>query len=855
MKIKMKKSMFIIPLTLTLMIPNTTPIFADEIQEQTQEQTNNLVQEEATATETMEENTQYVATFYDEDGTLLDSISKESSDSSITINPTKLPTKEGYTFIGWSKTQGSTTTDFNKEEVTVDQSNPEVKFYAVYQENPKEEMKTYTVHFLDENGNEMEAVTKESEDTSISIYPTTTPSKENYTFIGWASEQHSAKADLGKDGITVDASNPEISVYAVYTLNFKATVRFCDEDGKVIETKSVMRDDIHTDQVTTRKVRPSQTPSKKDCEFLGWSMTKGSKTAEFDQGYVEVNQENPKVTVYAVYKEKETKYTVHFLNENGTEIESITKESEDPSIVIQATKTPSKENYTFIGWASEQHSAKADLGKDGITVDASNPDISVYAVYTLNFKATVRFCDEDGKEIETKSVMRDDIHTDQVTTRKVRPSQTPSKEGYEFIGWSTTKGSKTAEFDQGYVEVNQENPKVTVYAVYKEKGTKYTVHFMDEDGKEIETQTKIIDDQEQNETNSNEENQEKAVRISPSKEPSKEGYQFLGWSTQQQATTAEYDKGYVEVKDDNRDVTVYAVYKAQLMKYTVHFCDENGKEIETVSKEETQQNWYIKQNKDKIPFTSFTYINQNNLPDFIKKAIEKRRDNIIDEASKMVISPSKNPSKKGYIFLGWAKEKDSKNVDYDRKNGVTVDDKNPEITVYAVYKEDEKMTYSITYYNNTEMYQNYFKERKFTPRVLEKMSYTKDTMEGKLDKGLNVKLSRVVFKDRCYFVKCLRSEFDRKEFTYAKYHGNLHKLFAPKRINFAFCGWTTDPNGTEPEYKPGEKIKVTKDNPNIKLYAVYKPRSRNLSAEATAKDVDESVKVIATILEIIIVLV
>ncbi len=794
MKKRIKRSMFIIPLTLTMMIPNTISIFADEVQdEQTQEQTNNQVQEENT--------------------------------------------NEGLE---------------NKEESTND--NVEVN-----QENPKKEMKAYSIHFLDENGTEIETVTKESEDSSITIQATKVPSKNNYTFIGWASEQYSSKADLGKDGITLDASNPEISVYAVYALNFKATVRFCDADGKEIETKSLMRDDIHTDQVTTRKVRPSQMPSKEGYEFLGWSMTKGSKTAEFDQGYVEVSQDNPKVTVYAVYqkisKEEMNRYSVHFLDENGTEIETVTKESEDSSITIQATKVPSKNNYTFIGWASEQYSSKADLGKDGITLDASNPEISVYAVYALNFKATVRFCDADGKEIETKSLMRDDIHTDQVTTRKVRPSQMPSKEGYEFLGWSTTKGSKTAEFDQGYVEVSQENPKVTVYAVYKEKGTKYTVHFCDTDGTEIETQTKVIDDQkestseDQNETNQDE---NKEVRISPSKEPSKDGYQFLGWSTQKQATIAEYDKGYVELKDDNRDVTVYAVYKAQLMKYTVHFCDEDGKEIETVSKEETQQNWYIKQNKDKVPFT---YLNQNNLPDIIKKAIEKRRDNIIEEASKMVISPSKNPSKKGYIFLGWAKEKDSKTVDYNRKDGVTVYDKNPEVTVYAVYKEDEKMTYSITYYNNTEMYQNYFKERKFTPRVLEKMSYTKDTMESKLDKGLNVKLSRVVFKNRCYFVERLRSEFDRKEFTYAKYRGNLHKLFAPKRIDFAFCGWTTDPNGTEPEYKPGEKIKVTKDNPNIKLYAVYKPRSRNLSAEATAKDVDESVKVIATILEIIIVLV
>ncbi len=706
MKKQIIKSMVILPLAFSMMIPTTLSIAAEEAQEpQTQEQTTNLVQEEATTTETIEENYQYVATFYDEDGTLLDSISKESSDSSIIINPTKIPTKEGYTFIGWTKTQGSSTIDFNKEEVTLDQTNPEVKFYAVYQENPKEEtkedakeaeqeMKSYMVHFLDENGNELEAVTKESEDSSIVITPTITPSKENYTFIGWASEQHSSKADLGKDGITVDASNPELSVYAVYSLNFKATVRFCDEDGKEIETKTVMRDDIHTDKVTTRKVRPSQTPSKEGYEFLGWSTTKGSKTAEFDQGYVEVSQDNPKVTVYAVYKDTAFKFTVHFCDEDGTEIETVSH------------KDIVDNNYL------KDHK---EIKFGSFTIPLNPEDIDFPGI---------------GYEI-------------------IYPNKIPTKEGYELAGWSKEKGSQTIDYtNKEGVKVFRRDPEVTVYAVYKEK----------------------------------------------------------------------------------------------LTKYTVHFCDEDGKLIETVSEEETQRAWDIKRGNVSVsPFDGFL--------------IPSWKQHMINNLSKMDIKPSKIPSKKGYVFLGWAKEKGSKTADYGRKDAITVTDKNPEVSVYAVYKNDEKKTYTISYYNNTQVYQSYFTRKnanKIYSEYLPKMSYTKEVNESKLVDGYNVKLSKVVLKQRTYFVNSLRDEFNRKEFTYTKNRGNLSKLFAPKRIDFVFCGWTTDPNGTEPEYRPSDKIKITENNTDIKLYAVFKPRPRNLAKEALTKNVDESVKVIFSILEIII---
>ncbi len=620
MKKQIKRSMFIIPLALTMIIPNTLSIAAEE--PQTQEQI--VDQGQKDVTETKEENNQYLATFYDEDGTLLDSISKESSDSSIIINPTKIPTKEGYTFIGWTKTQGSSTIDFNKEEVTLDQTNPEVKFYAVYQENPKEEekedskedskeaeqeMKSYTVHFLDENGNELEAVTKESEDSSIVITSTITPSKENYTFIGWASEQHSSKADLGKDGITVDTSNPELSVYAVYSLNFKATVRFCDEDGKEIETKTVMRDDIHTDKVTTRKVRPSQTPSKEGYEFLGWSTTKGSNTAEFDQGYVEVSQDNPKVTVYAVYKDQSFKFKVHFCDEDGTEIETVSKKENEKVIrffqsstmmhmdpaktniqgvgyeIIQAKTIPTKEDQELVGWSKEKGSKTVDYtNKEGVKVFRDNPEVTVYAVYkhkALEFK--VHFCDEDGTEIETVSQKESDganffyehkeiklgtktipLNAEYCNSKGVgydiiKTNKTPSKEKATFIGWSKEKGSKTADYtNEDGVKVFRDNPDVTVYAVYQNK---YILTLCDSDGTVLNTE--IFDKKE--DTNN--------IQVSIQ---SKENYDLVGWTETKGGTKVTQDLKQIKFDKDQYELTLYAVYQPKTVHCDIYFRDEHN---------------------------------------------------------------------------------------------------------------------------------------------------------------------------------------------------------------------------------------------------------------------------------------
>lgn len=65
--------------------------------------------------------------------------------------------------------------------------------------------------------------------------------------------------------------------------------------------------------------------------------------------------------------------------------------------------------------------------------------------------------------------------------------------------------------------------------------------------------------------------------------PTRTGYTFLGWSTNSSATTAEYASGAQFTTDAN--TTLYAVWQAEKVMYTVTLADKDGMIIETVQVE------------------------------------------------------------------------------------------------------------------------------------------------------------------------------------------------------------------------------------------------------------------------------
>ncbi|WP_194757549.1 InlB B-repeat-containing protein, partial [Aliidiomarina indica] len=111
------------------------------------------------------------------------------------------PTREGYTFTGWSASLDDITGDLT---ITAQ--------YAI---------NTYTVTFQDHDGSVIETQTVEH---GSSATAPADPTREGYTFTGWDASFAEVTGDL-----TVTAQ------YAINTY----TVTFADYDGSVIETQTV----------------------------------------------------------------------------------------------------------------------------------------------------------------------------------------------------------------------------------------------------------------------------------------------------------------------------------------------------------------------------------------------------------------------------------------------------------------------------------------------------------------------------------------------------------------------------------------------------------------------------------------
>lgn len=97
--------------------------------------------------------------------------------------------------------------------------------------------------------------------------------------------------------------------------------------------------------------------------------------------------------------------------------------------------TPKKEsdvqyNYTFAGWATTPNG-----GLDSNALKAVNEDRTVYANFAAVLRSyTITFLDTDGSVLATKTVVYGSI-----------PSYTPTKDGYDFVGWEPELAAVTGE--------------------------------------------------------------------------------------------------------------------------------------------------------------------------------------------------------------------------------------------------------------------------------------------------------------------------------------------------------------------------------------------------------------------------
>ena len=329
-----------------------------------------------------------------------------------------------------------------------------------------------------------------------------------------------------------DAWTPEISKVTgdiTYTATYTATknkykVTFIDEDGKTI-LKEAKEYTYGTEAVNIE--RP-ETPTKEataeySYEFAGWEP--------------EIKDVTENAIYKATYKEIINKYTVTFVDEDGktvlkeaTEYDYGTKASDIAKPSNPTKKATAEYTYTFAGW-------------EPTIVDVTE-DATYKAKYNaVKNKYTVTWKNEDGTELEKDLNVEYGVmpqYNGAIPTKAVTDQYT-----YTFKGWSP--------------EISKVTGNITYIATYTETINKYTVTFVDEDGKTVLKEATKYD------------YGTKASDIVKPEEPTKASdeqysYAFAGWEP--------------TIVDVIGDATYKATYTKTVRKYTVTWLDEDGTELE-----------------------------------------------------------------------------------------------------------------------------------------------------------------------------------------------------------------------------------------------------------------------------------
>lgn len=167
-----------------------------------------------TGTATLNAKTSYTITFNDNGGSGGPGTATKWYNTALTI-PSTVPTRSGYTFVGW----GISTTDTNKDYAAGDtypaSSNAEATLYAIWKE-------TLTLSFSANGGGGSPASLTGDVYNATTSYtftiPTTVPSLSLHEFLGWSTSAAATSASY-QPGATI-AISADTTLYAIWKLAY-----------------------------------------------------------------------------------------------------------------------------------------------------------------------------------------------------------------------------------------------------------------------------------------------------------------------------------------------------------------------------------------------------------------------------------------------------------------------------------------------------------------------------------------------------------------------------------------------------------------------------------------------------------
>jgi len=337
----------------------------------------------------------------------------------------------------------------------------------------------------------------------------------NWDFLGWYTE--------GTDGVKIEETDfvdlmGDCILYARWGKEFN--IQFIIKQMTISHNITILRGEIYTYEDLLVGLLPDIT----DSNFTGWSTDEND---EIVNGEDTINIEANGITLYAQW---EMEYTITF-NPNGGSCNESTRLIK-ASASYGELPTPTRENYTFLGWFTEE------VG--GIEILSENipaEDKTLYAhweevEYTITFNPNGGSCNESTRPIKSSASYGE--------------LPMPTRANYTFLGWYTQiSGGKKVE------SVDKPDKNITLYAQWQlivvPKTYKITLN---PKGGTCKNKVKEVA-------------AGHTCKGSELETPTRKGYVFVGWKNGSTVIT----------KDDtltvNKDLTLEAIWVGTLKKKNV----------------------------------------------------------------------------------------------------------------------------------------------------------------------------------------------------------------------------------------------------------------------------------------------
>ena len=379
------------------------------------------------------------------------------SSHTFTISSTE-PTKNGYSFEGWSTSSSGSATYQPGGRISVTGT---TTLYAVWEKNDTPVTSI--------------TVSASGEGDYVTLTANVSPSSASNKNVTWSVYSGSGDVRLssttgssikvypeGSGSVTIRATAQDGSgrygsdTLYVFEMAFNA-------NGGSGAPSSVLYIDYNSS--SNRLEIPSGEPYRSGWEFMGWS-TSSSGSPSYDPGDTYSVSYSSVRTMYAIWGD----YGYLEFNRNGgsgsvpsTQSLLIAEDDYD-YITIPSSPTPTMSGMEFVGWCSNQ-SGSGTMYDPGDRVDVDcGATVTLYAIYedpyvtyTLSYNANGGSGAPLSQSVESSTGR---------ATFTLRTNE-PTREGYIFLGW-TTNSSGTGTLYQPGGTSSTSNTSTTMYAKWEQ---------------------------------------------------------------------------------------------------------------------------------------------------------------------------------------------------------------------------------------------------------------------------------------------------------------------------------------------------------------------------------------------------